>query len=93
MFSLLLLRAAVAVVLKAKVRAMLNEAVPKAKATLYAAGLAKLFVLEVGPLLTALLLCGRVGGAYAGEVAMMQVGQTDYLLLRRAVMISSSTKH
>ena len=53
---------------------MLNDSVPKAKAALYGQGLAKLFVLEVGPLLTALLLCGRIGGAYAGEVATMQVG-------------------
>jgi len=26
----------------------------------------------VGPLLTALLLAGRIGGSYAGEIATMQ---------------------
>jgi len=57
---------------KTKVRAMLESGVPEAKAAIYAAGMAKLFVLEVGPLLTALLLCGRVGGSYAGEVATLQ---------------------
>ena len=35
---------------------------------LYCYGVAKLFVLELGPLLTALLLAGRIGGSYAGEV-------------------------
>jgi len=34
--------------------------------------MARLFVLEVGPLITALLLAGRIGGSYAGEVATMQ---------------------
>jgi ABC-type transporter Mla maintaining outer membrane lipid asymmetry permease subunit MlaE len=46
---------------------MLNTTVPPAKAKLYAIGLSTLFVLEVGPLLTALLLCGRIGGSYAGK--------------------------
>jgi len=56
----------------AQVRAMLDDLVPKAKAHAYALGLSLLFTLEVGPLLTALLLCGRVGGSYAGEVATLQ---------------------
>ena len=55
-------------VAKMKVRGMLNTAVPAAKANLYAIGMAKLFVLEIGPLLTALLLAGRIGGSYAGKV-------------------------
>ena len=42
-----------------KVNSMLNQTVPPAKAALFAIGLTKLFVLEIGPLLTALLLCGR----------------------------------
>ncbi len=50
-------------------RGMLNTTIPPAKATLYAISMAKLFVLEIGPLITSLLLSGRIGGSYAGEVA------------------------
>ena len=63
-----------------KVNSMLHQTVPPAKATLYAIGLAKLFVLEVGPLLTALLLCGRIGGSYAGKVGTMQATNQNKLL-------------
>jgi len=63
-----------------KVNSMLNRTVPPAKATLYAIGLAKLFVLEIGPLLTALLLCGRIGGSYAGKVGTMQATDQNKLL-------------
>eukprot|EP00537_Pseudo-nitzschia_pungens_P011122 CAMPEP_0172388638 /NCGR_PEP_ID=MMETSP1061-20121228/5691_1 /TAXON_ID=37318 /ORGANISM="Pseudo-nitzschia pungens, Strain cf. pungens" /LENGTH=605 /DNA_ID=CAMNT_0013118575 /DNA_START=104 /DNA_END=1921 /DNA_ORIENTATION=+ len=63
-----------------KVSSMMNQTVPPAKATLYAIGLAKLFVLEVGPLLTALLLCGRIGGSYAGKVGTMQATNQNNLL-------------
>lgn len=66
--------------IKMKVNSMLNQTVPPAKATLYAIGLAKLFVLEVGPLLTALLLCGRIGGSYAGKVGTMQATNQNKLL-------------
>ena len=40
----------------------------------------KLFVLEIGPLLTALLLCGRIGGSYAGRVATLRATQQWQLL-------------
>jgi len=63
-----------------KIRSMLNNVVPGAKATLYALGMAKLFVLEIGPLVTALLLSGRIGGSYAGEVATMQATSQNKLL-------------
>jgi len=63
-----------------KVNSMLSKTVPPAKSTLYAIGLAKLFVLEVGPLLTALLLCGRIGGSYAGKVGTMQATNQNKLL-------------
>jgi ABC-type multidrug transport system ATPase subunit/ABC-type transporter Mla maintaining outer membrane lipid asymmetry permease subunit MlaE len=63
-----------------KVNAMLNQTIPPAKATLYVIGLTKLFVLEVGPLLTALLLCGRIGGSYAGKVGTMQATNQNKLL-------------
>jgi len=65
---------------KMKVSSMLNRTVPPAKASLYAIGMAKLFVLEIGPLLTALLLCGRIGGSYAGKVATMQATSQTKLL-------------
>lgn len=67
-------------VAKMKVKGMLNTAIPAAKANLYAIGMAKLFVLEIGPLLTALLLCGRIGGSYAGIVATMQATSQTKLL-------------
>lgn len=63
-----------------KVNGMLNQTVPPAKAALFAIGLTKLFVLEIGPLLTALLLCGRIGGSYAGKVATMQATSQNKLL-------------
>lgn len=66
--------------IKMKVRGMLNTAVPEAKATLYGLGIAKLFFLEIGPLITALLLCGRIGGSYAGKVATMQATSQTKLL-------------
>eukprot|EP00568_Trieres_chinensis_P000123 CAMPEP_0183304858 /NCGR_PEP_ID=MMETSP0160_2-20130417/9794_1 /TAXON_ID=2839 ORGANISM="Odontella Sinensis, Strain Grunow 1884" /NCGR_SAMPLE_ID=MMETSP0160_2 /ASSEMBLY_ACC=CAM_ASM_000250 /LENGTH=577 /DNA_ID=CAMNT_0025467977 /DNA_START=138 /DNA_END=1868 /DNA_ORIENTATION=- len=63
-----------------KVKGMLNDVVPGTKAKLYAMGMAKLFVLEIGPLVTALLLSGRIGGSYAGEVATMQATAQNKLL-------------
>ena len=43
-------------------------------------GMAKLFVLEIGPLITSLLLSGRIGGSYSGEVATMQATSQNKLL-------------
>ena len=63
-----------------KVRSMLNTTIPTAKATLYAIGMAKLFALEIGPLLTALFLSGRIGGSYAGKVATLQATSQTKLL-------------
>ena len=66
---------------KGKAQGMVRSALPKAKRVLYAQGLAKLFVIELGPLLAALLLSGRLGGSYAGEVATMQATAQNKLLL------------
>eukprot|EP00980_Cylindrotheca_fusiformis_P025373 scaffold13534_cov69-Cylindrotheca_fusiformis.AAC.6 len=63
-----------------KITGLLNQTVPPAKASLFAIGLTKLFVLEVGPLLTGLLLCGRIGGSYAGRVGTMQATSQNKLL-------------
>ncbi|CAJ1966135.1 unnamed protein product [Cylindrotheca closterium] len=63
-----------------KIMDLLQKTVPPAKASLFAIGLTKLFVLEVGPLLTALLLCGRIGGSYAGKVGTMQATKQNKLL-------------
>ena len=68
------------IMVKMKVQAMLQSTLPQAKATLYAVGMAHLFCLEIGPLLTALLLCGRIGGSYAGKVATLQATQQSSLL-------------
>ena len=69
--------------IKMKVRSILNTIVPEAKSTLYALGIAKLFLLEIGPLITALLLCGRIGGSYSGKVASMQATSQVKLLKTR----------
>jgi ABC-type nitrate/sulfonate/bicarbonate transport system ATPase subunit len=65
---------------RAKARAMVDGLIPGARAVLYAAGVTKLFVLELGPLLTGLLLAGRIGGAYAGDVASMAASHQNKLL-------------
>ncbi|KAL1525446.1 hypothetical protein AB1Y20_020303 [Prymnesium parvum] len=55
-----------------------NEAAAKRK--LFALALGSVFTIELGPLLTALLLAGRIGGSYAGGVAMMaSTNQIDLL--------------
>lgn len=55
-----------------------NETAAKRK--LYALALGSVFTIELGPLLTALLLAGRIGGSYAGEVSMMAAtNQLDLL--------------
>lgn len=46
---------------------MADSYVPQLKASLFCAGMTHLVVLEIAPLLTALLLAGRVGGSYAGK--------------------------
>lgn len=46
----------------------------------YAEGVARMFIIEMGPLLTALLLTGHIGAAYAGEVATMQSTRENHLL-------------
>ena len=54
--------------------------VPELKASLFCAGMAHLVVLELSPLLTALLLAGRIGGSFAGEVGTMQATNQNRLL-------------
>uniref|UniRef100_A0A7S2MYS5 ABC transporter domain-containing protein n=1 Tax=Haptolina brevifila TaxID=156173 RepID=A0A7S2MYS5_9EUKA len=57
-----------------------NEA--EAKRKLYAMALGSVFTIELGPLLTALLLAGRIGGSYAGDVSMMAAtNQIDLLAI------------
>jgi ABC-type multidrug transport system ATPase subunit/ABC-type transporter Mla maintaining outer membrane lipid asymmetry permease subunit MlaE len=63
-----------------KVNSLLNQTVPPAKASIFAIGMTKLFVLEIGPLLTALLLCGRIGGSYAGKVGTLHATSQTKLL-------------
>ena len=63
-----------------KVQSLLQQTIPPAKAQLFAIGMTKLMVLEIGPLLTALLLCGRMGGSYAGQVATLHATQQTKLL-------------
>jgi ABC-type nitrate/sulfonate/bicarbonate transport system ATPase subunit len=65
---------------KMKVRSMLDRTVPTAKANLYGIGMAQVFVLEIGPLLSGLLLTGRIGGSYAGKVATLRATAQTQLL-------------
>ena len=74
-----------------KVKSMLMATVPPAKATLYAVGMTRLLVLELGPLLTALLLCGRLGGSYAGRVATLGATQQEALLQTLGVPVIAWT--
>lgn len=74
-----------------KVRGMLNATVPVAKANLYAIGMTRLLILEIGPLLTALLLCGRIGGSYAGRAATLGATKQDALLTTLGVSAISWT--
>ncbi len=53
---------------------------PELRRKIFVLGVAKGFVIELGPLLTALLLAGRIGGSYAGEVGMMQATNQNQLL-------------
>lgn len=64
-----------------------NEA--EAKKKLYALALGSVFTIELGPLLTALLLAGRIGGSYAGEVSMMAA--TNQLDLLRILGVPASS--
>lgn len=66
--------------IKFKVQSLLNQTIPQAKASIFAIGMTKLFVLEIGPLLTALLLCGRIGGSYAGKVGTLHATSQTKLL-------------
>ena len=56
------------------------EHLPTIRRKIYALGISRGFVIELGPLLTALLLAGRIGGSYAGEVSMMQATNQNQLL-------------
>ncbi|KAJ8606801.1 hypothetical protein CTAYLR_010609 [Chrysophaeum taylorii] len=65
---------------RSKARSLADGAFPPAKRAVYARGIAALFVLELGPLLAGLLFAGRIGGAFAGEVATMQATRQNDLL-------------
>ena len=53
---------------------------PGLRQLIFSVAVAKGIVVEVVPLLTALLLAGRIGGSYAGEVGTMQATQQNSLL-------------
>ena len=74
--------------IKMKVRQLLQTTIPAAKTNIYAIGMIKLFVLEIGPLLTALLLAGRIGGSYSGNVVTMIT--TSQIHLLRTMGISTN---
>lgn len=58
---------------------------PGIREKIYAMTMSRGFVVELGPLLTALLLAGRIGGSYAGEVGMMQATNQNKLLVTLGV--------
>ena len=57
-----------------------REHLPAIRRKIFALGVARGFIIELGPMLTGLLLAGRIGGSYAGEVAMMQATHQNQLL-------------
>lgn len=58
-----------------------SKYLPGIKDKIYVMTMARGFVVELGPLLTALLMAGRIGGSYAGEVGMMQATDQNKLLV------------
>lgn len=64
-----------------------NEAAAKRK--LYAIAIGTVFTVELGPLLAALLLAGRIGGSYAGEISMMAA--TNQLDLLAVLNVKANT--
>ena len=66
--------------IKMKVNQMLQTTIPTAKMNIYTIGMIQLFVLEIGPLLTGLLLAGRIGGSYAGNIVTMMTTSQVHLL-------------
>ena len=53
---------------------------PRIRRRVFAVGMANAFAVEIGPLLSALLLAGLIGGWHAGDVAMMRAtGQANLL--------------
>ncbi len=67
-------------VVKAEAKTINTQYMPIIHAKLYALVLGKTFLTQLGPMLTALLLVGRIGGSYTGEIAMMQATQQNALL-------------
>ena len=57
-----------------------HDYLPIMKEKLYVVVIMRAFVTQLGPLLTALLLAGRIGGSYTGEIAMMQATNQNNLL-------------
>ena len=57
-----------------------GEHLPAIRRRIFAMGVSRGFIIELGPMLTALLLAGRIGGSYAGEVSMMQATNQNQLL-------------
>lgn len=57
-----------------------SEHLPAIRRRVFSVGISRGFIIELGPLLTALLLAGRIGGSYAGEVSMMQATNQNQLL-------------
>jgi ABC-type transporter Mla maintaining outer membrane lipid asymmetry permease subunit MlaE len=67
-------------VVKSEAQTINTQYMPIIHAKLYALVLGKTFLTQLGPMLTALLLVGRIGGSYTGEIAMMQATQQNALL-------------
>lgn len=57
-----------------------KEHLPAIRRKMFALGISRGFIIELGPMLTALLLAGRIGGSYAGEISMMQATNQNQLL-------------
>ncbi len=57
-----------------------SQHLPEIRRKMFALGISRGFIVELGPMLTALLLAGRIGGSYAGEISMMQATNQNQLL-------------
>ncbi len=59
---------------------------PLLKKQLFQLVMLQSFVLQLSPLLTGLLLVGRIGGSYTGEIAMMQATKQNDLLRTLSIL-------
>ena len=67
-------------IIRPEIKSLSAQYMPLVKQKMFNLVMIQSFVLQLSPLLTGLLLVGRIGGSYTGEVAMMQATKQNALL-------------